>query len=101
MACLTKSDKFAVINRLTSGLSTLEVASNVVVSHTRVNKVAKRLLGAHVVKKGGHPAKLSPRTISFCARSTTSGAHDTAAEVCKTLDDAMGIRICTTTVHNT
>ncbi|KAI8317869.1 hypothetical protein GQ54DRAFT_324072 [Martensiomyces pterosporus] len=101
MACLTKNDKLALINHLTNGLSTLEVARKVGVSHTTVNKVAKRLLGDHVVKKGGRPAKLSPRKISCCARLTTSGAHDTAVEVFKTLEDAMGIRICTTTVHNT
>ncbi|KAI8324046.1 hypothetical protein GQ54DRAFT_309491 [Martensiomyces pterosporus] len=50
IACLTKNHKIAVINRLTNDLSTREVASKVGVSHTRVNKVAKRLLGAHVAK---------------------------------------------------
>ncbi|KAI8318502.1 hypothetical protein GQ54DRAFT_321760 [Martensiomyces pterosporus] len=60
MACLTKNHKLAVINHLHNGLSTRETARKVGVSHSTVNKVATRLLGDHVVKKGGRPSEIEP-----------------------------------------
>jgi transposase len=81
---------------LKNGQSCQQVAAQMHVSFSTVQRLYTTIKHTLPRKYGGHPAKVTPQDRHHLARKVTSGAASTAAELKKSLD----LDVCVQTIRN-
>ena len=92
-----KSLENAIVSQLLQGKTSRNIATNLQVSRTTVQRIAKAK-NIHLKSKGGGKKKVTSRDEKFCAKQIISGAAKSVTELTKTLKENHSINVDRRTV---
>jgi transposase len=99
MRSITTQQRNDIISKLQSGLSVREVAEQIQVGRTTVNKVSKEFLNDRNKSKGGRPRKLTEADKRYCVHKVTRGRKDNAVQVKNEMIQDIGVNVSAQTVR--
>jgi transposase len=99
MHTLSDEKRREILSSLQKGQSIRKVADACRISKSTVQRIRKGCLSKLPTANGGRPSKLSPQTKRLCVRGITSGKHDTAASLARTLQENTNLSISERTVR--
>lgn len=99
MRQISKDIETNVRKYLIDGLSCRQITQLINISHSTVNRIAKRSKLTLKKSKGGRPSKLSNRDKAYCVHQITRGSCENAKEVRDNVHEDLGMVISVSTVR--